>query len=149
VEVTGSNPVPRTESNLGQPKQLRLPRDGRGCGLSDRTTGNFPGNPRNGCMSRSPRVPSYRRHSSGQARVTIDGKDILLGPYCSEESKEAYRRTVAEWAERKGQFAPKAEASSLSVNEVLLAYYKHAVAYYGYDKDPNRGDAARLRDALR
>jgi integrase len=100
-------------------------------------------------MSRSPRVPGYRQHSSGQARVTLDGKDFLLGPYGSEESKEAYRRTIAEWAERKGQFAPKADAPPLSVNELLLAYYKHATVYYGWDNDPDRGDAACLRDALR
>jgi hypothetical protein len=60
-------------------------------------------------MPRSPRVPGYRPHSSGQARVTLDGKDVLLGPYGSEESREAYRRTIAQWAERKGPFAPKAE----------------------------------------
>ena len=74
-------------------------------------------------MSRSPRVPGYRPHSSGQARVTIDAKDILFG---SEESKEAYRHTIAEWMDRKGRFAPKAEAPPLSINELLLAYSKHA-----------------------
>jgi integrase len=100
-------------------------------------------------MARSPRVPGYRRHSSGQARVTLDGKDVLLGPYGSEESKEAYRRTIAEWAERKGQFAPKADAPPLSVNELLLAYYKHAAVYYGFESQPKRGDGYCLRDALR
>jgi hypothetical protein len=30
-----------------------------------------------------PRIPTYRRHNSGQARVTLDGKDHLLGPYDS------------------------------------------------------------------
>jgi hypothetical protein len=68
-------------------------------------------------VARSPRVPGYHRHSSGQARITLDGKDFLLGPYGCEESKEAYRRTMAEWAERKGPFAPKADTSPLSVND--------------------------------
>lgn len=36
------------------------------------------------------RLPSYRRHTSGQARITINGKDHLLGPYGSDESKGAY-----------------------------------------------------------
>jgi hypothetical protein len=36
------------------------------------------------------RLPSYRKHSSGQARVTIGGRDHMLGPYGSPESKEAY-----------------------------------------------------------
>jgi hypothetical protein len=100
--------------------------------------------------ARSPRVPGYRRHSSGQARVTLDGKDFLLGPFGSAESREAYRRLIAEWMERKGRFAPPpTTAAPLSVNELLLAYYKHAAAYYGFDNDKRRGDAANLRDALR
>jgi integrase len=36
-----------------------------------------------------------------------------------------------------------------TVNELILAYYKHAVAYYGFDRDPRRGDHYCLRDALR
>jgi hypothetical protein len=38
-----------------------------------------------------PRVPGYRPHSRGQARVTLEGRDYLLGPFGSDESKEAYR----------------------------------------------------------
>ena len=44
------------------------------------------------------RVPSYRKHSSGQARVTINGKDYLLGPYGSRERKEACGRLIAEYS---------------------------------------------------
>ena len=97
-------------------------------------------------MSRSPRVPSYRRHSSGQARVTLNGKDHLLGPYGSAESREAYRRLVAEWLERHQQ--PEPVPAALSVNEMILAYWRHAVVYYGFDQT-NRGDEYCLRDALR
>jgi hypothetical protein len=53
-------------------------------------------------MARSARIPKYRRHSSGQARVTLDGKDHLLGAYNSAQSKEAYRRLIAEWAAGRG-----------------------------------------------
>jgi integrase len=100
--------------------------------------------------ARSPRVPGYRRHSSGQARVTLDGKDYLLGPYGSAQSHEAYRRLTAEWLERRGQFAPPVrEEAPLTVNELILAYYKHAAAYYGFDHDTRRGDRYCFRDALR
>jgi hypothetical protein len=101
--------------------------------------------------ARKPRVPGYRRHSSGQARVTLGGKDHLLGAHGSPESREAYRRLVAEYMERKGRFAPPPPTAlaPLSVNELLLAYYKHAAAYYGFDADPRRGDAANIRTALR
>ena len=43
------------------------------------------------------RVPSYRRHSSGQARVTINGKDFMLGEHGSPESHQAYARLIAEY----------------------------------------------------
>jgi integrase len=103
-------------------------------------------------MPRPPRIPSYRRHSSGQARVTLNGTDYLLGPYNSAESKEAYRRLIAEWLERRGQFQPpqssEQEKEPISVNELILAYWKHAVEYYGFEKG-DRGDAYCLRDALR
>jgi hypothetical protein len=43
------------------------------------------------------RVPSYRKHASGQARVTINGKDDLLDPYGSPPNKEAHGRPIAEY----------------------------------------------------
>ena len=43
------------------------------------------------------RVPKYRFHKgSGQALVQINGQRIYLGVYESAESKEKYRRIVAE-----------------------------------------------------
>ncbi len=43
-------------------------------------------------------LPSYRRHRpSGQAVVTLDSRDIYLGPYRSPESRAKYDRVVAEW----------------------------------------------------
>src|SRR5262245_6590893 len=42
------------------------------------------------------RVPSYRLHrASGQAVVTILGKDIYLGPHDSPESHQKYRQVIA------------------------------------------------------
>ena len=37
-------------------------------------------------------IPVYRRHSSGQARVTINGRDYLLGPHGTKASKIEYDR---------------------------------------------------------
>jgi integrase len=102
-------------------------------------------------MSRSLHIPKYRRHSSGQARVTLHGKDHLLGPYGSAESKEAYRRLVAEFLERRGQPPPQEQTSPLLVSELIVAYWKHAEDYYGYGRNPDRDrrDGQCLRDALR
>lgn len=95
------------------------------------------------------RIPTYRRHSSGQARVTLNGKDHLLGLFGSAESQEAYRRLVAEWLENHGKTPGGAEEEKppLSINELILAYWKFAEAYYGFDGQ--RGDSYCLRDALR
>jgi integrase len=93
------------------------------------------------------RVPGYRRHSSGQARVTLDGKDHLLGPYGSDESRAEYRRLVAEWLERRGAFAPQAGGPApLSVNELTAAYWKHAEAYYRFDG--KKGTQFNIKSAL-
>jgi hypothetical protein len=43
------------------------------------------------------RLPFHRRHSSGQARVTISGKDYLLGPHGTAESKRLYNKLIAEY----------------------------------------------------
>jgi integrase len=96
---------------------------------------------------RRPRVPSYRPHSSGQARVTLNGKDVLLGPYGSAESQEHYRRIIREWLEAKQQPVPE-PAEPITLNELILAYWKHAEVYYGFAADPTRGDGACLKAAL-
>lgn len=43
-------------------------------------------------------LPSYRRHkASGQAVVTLNGKDHYLGPHGSKVSRDEYDRLIAEW----------------------------------------------------
>jgi integrase len=109
-------------------------------------------------MPRSPSVPKYRRHKqSGQAVVTLpDGvggrRDVLLGKYGTAESRAEYARVIAEWEANGRRLPPRSaagSASDLSVNELALAYWKFAEAYYGFDKDPASGAGYNLRDALR
>lgn len=74
------------------------------------------------------RVPSYRRHSSGQARVTLNGQDHLLGKYGSKASREKYARLIAEYkASRKSKAFGK---SKLLLQDVLLAFLRFAKEYY-------------------
>ena len=47
-----------------------------------------------------PRLPKYRRHSTGQAFVEIQGRRHYLGVYGGEESKERYQRVIAELCTR-------------------------------------------------
>ncbi|MFO1065502.1 MAG: site-specific integrase [Pirellulales bacterium] len=76
------------------------------------------------------RVPSYRKHKSGQARVTLRGKDYLLGPYGSEESKRAYAKLIAEFTSKNRSSAFGKSLDALRIEDVLLAYIKHARSYY-------------------
>src|SRR5262249_32455734 len=89
-------------------------------------------------------------HSSGQARVTINGKDHLLGPYGSAPSKEAYERRIAEWLSSPTKQIGKAgEAESLTVSQLILPYWKFAAKHYGFEAEPGRGGYVCLREALK
>jgi integrase len=75
------------------------------------------------------RAPAYRLHKrSGQAVVTIDGRDIYLGKYRSEASREAYRRKIAEWIQHDGN--PPAPRHTAAITEVAVAYTECAIGYY-------------------
>jgi integrase len=102
-------------------------------------------------------VPSYRLHrQSGQAVVTLaDGlagrRDVLLGKYGTPESRAEYARVLAEWEANGRRLPPRSaegSAPDLSVNEVALAYWKYAEAYYGFDRG-RKDTAHNVRDALR
>ncbi len=46
----------------------------------------------------APRVPSYRRHKpSGQAVVTLNGRDIYLGNWGTKAGKAEYERLIGQW----------------------------------------------------
>jgi integrase len=86
--------------------------------------------------------PSYRQHASGQAVVTVrttagQRKDILLGAWDNPISKEEYRRVLALLDAHQGRYpvntAPAAAVSDLSVNEVVLAFWRHAEQRYPAD----------------
>ena len=99
-------------------------------------------------MARKPNVlPSYLLHSqSGQARCRIDGKDHLLGPYGSDESRIRYAELVSKSAAglsvdplgNRGRL-PRNETGEdpgPSVAELLLAFKRHADGYYVVDGKP-------------
>src|SRR5262245_64072796 len=111
-----------------------------------------------GRMSRRPHIPSYRIHrQSGQAIVTLrdalgNRRDVLLGKYGSPESRQEYARQIAEWEAGCRRVVPPRQAAeaSLTLNEVILAYWNFARGYYGFDKAPGkRGDEHCLRAALK
>jgi integrase len=103
-------------------------------------------------MPRRSQVPSYRKHKqSGQAIVTLtDGlggrRDVLLGKHGTALSRAEYARVLAEW-EAAGRSLPKAAtAADLSVNEMLVGFWKHAQRHYNR---PDGKELGEYRRALR
>ncbi len=81
-------------------------------------------------------LPKYRKHSSGKdrktlnARVTINGRDYLLGPYGTRASKNEYDRIIAEYL-ASGRSPSFGLSDDLLICEVMLEYLKHCRRYYG------------------
>ena len=100
----------------------------------------------------SARTPQYRLHKpTGQAVVTLSGKDFYLGRFGSATSKGyEYDRIVGEWLAngRRLPAAPDGGPADLSVNELLLAYIRWANGYYRKNGEPT-GEADNIRYAVR
>jgi integrase len=99
-------------------------------------------------MPRSPRIPSYRLHkSTGQAVVTLAGRDHYLGTHGSPESREKYQRLLAEYLANNRQ-VPAERAPDLTVAEVLAAYWAHAEPYYAGAGGKATSTSDRVRRSL-
>jgi integrase len=104
--------------------------------------------------ARTANDPKYRLYRpKNLAVVRIDGHDHYLGPYGSPESWERYYRLLAE--RRTAGLVRPPESSSLpttpplSVNELILAYWRHAEEYYRSRGGAPSREPDNLRDALR
>ena len=84
------------------------------------------------------KIPSYCRHkASGQAVVTIQGKDHYLGPYGSDESRKKYGELIAQHAS--GFLSPAVAIQrpvGFTINEIVLSFLRHAEKYYVKDGKP-------------
>jgi integrase len=90
------------------------------------------------------RIPGYRRHrASGQAVVTLSGRDYYLGRYGSAESRREYERRVAEWLAR-GRLVVAPERGSLTVDALILAFWRYMKANY-----PARSLKSTVKPTLR
>lgn len=90
------------------------------------------------------RVPSYRHHKgTGQAVVTLDGKDVYLGKYGSPESHQKYSALISEW--QANQTAP---PSNVTVGQLSLLYQRHAEKHYVKNGKPT-SEAELITYALR
>ena len=86
-------------------------------------------------------VPAYCHHKSrDQAYVRFGSEMIYLGRFDSPESREKYDRITAEWMLAGRTFVKSADQAIISVNEILLAYRRHAEQTY-VDVDGKRDDS--------
>jgi integrase len=93
-------------------------------------------------------VPSYRLHKqSGQAIVTLCGKDHLLGLFGSAASREKYDRLIAEWIAG-GRQSIRRDAEPAPICEVIAAYWEYADKYYRHPDGTPTGESDSIRKAL-
>ena len=82
-------------------------------------------------MSKTLRVPSYRRHKpTGQAVVTLSGKDHYLGTWKTAASKAEYNRLIGEWVAAGRCLPASRRGYDLTVAELGAAYWNCATGYY-------------------
>jgi hypothetical protein len=80
---------------------------------------------------RASSLPRYRRHrASGQAVVTLSGRDFYLGRYGTPASRQQYERLVAEWLAAGKTLRAVDARRSLTVVELVAAFWCHAKQYY-------------------
>ncbi len=72
-----------------------------------------------------------RKHCSGQARVTLNGKDYLLGVFGTREAKQRYHRILAEWEASGRSPSFRCDPKVITIVELVAAYLEHAKTYFG------------------
>jgi integrase len=102
-------------------------------------------------MPQKLRIPSYRFHkASGQAVVVLDGKSVYLGKWDTPESRAEYARVIGEWLASRRHLPPQAGApADPTVNEVLLAFWRHGERHYRHPDGTPTGELDNFRDALK
>ncbi len=75
-------------------------------------------------------VPKYRRHSSGQAIVTLGYRDHYLGKYGTKPSRMLYDRLIAEWLARDRSPEHGSDSESVTVKAIIASYWQHCKRHY-------------------
>lgn len=94
------------------------------------------------------RRPKYRLHKpSGQAVVTLCGKDFYLGPHGTAASRREYDRITGEWLQNDRQL-PRRSRDEVHVADLITAYWKFSKGYY-VKNGKQTDEIACLKSALR
>jgi hypothetical protein len=93
-------------------------------------------------------VPSYRLHKqSGQAIVTLSGKDHLLGTHGTKASRAKYDQLIGEWLAN-GRRADYRNVDGLTVARILAEFVAYARAYYRNADGRATGEFDNFRIAI-
>jgi integrase len=93
-------------------------------------------------------VPAYRLHKqSGQAIVTLSGKDFLLGKYNTAASRAEYNRRIAEWIANRRNIS--CQTYGLTVSELIAAYKMHVEGCYRKPDGMPTSETSNIRTALK
>lgn len=76
--------------------------------------------------------PQYRLHkASGNAVVTLGGKDYYLGKFGSAKSRTEFYRIKAEFSASGGSASFRVAGKELLVSQLIVAFMRHCNKYYG------------------
>jgi integrase len=102
-------------------------------------------------MPKNHRIPTYRQHKpTGQAVVTLNGRDHYLGRWDTDDSRAKYHRHINEWLanHRQPQPAEGPKDQGLLVSELIARYWAHVESYYVKDGKPSTETHA-IKSAMR
>jgi len=96
------------------------------------------------------RTPSYRLHKpTGQAVVTLDGRDFYLGKHGSAPSRAEYDRLLGEWLTRGRQPSVIPDPGGISLDEMILSYWAYAEGHYLRPDGSPSEELGNIKVALR
>lgn len=94
-------------------------------------------------------IPAYRKHrASGQAIVTLNGRDHYVGLYGTRASKIVYDRLISEWMAN-NRTLPTVQSGGITMVELMAAFMDHAEAYYRNADGKPSSEVASFRDVFR
>jgi integrase len=108
-------------------------------------------------MTRQPRIPKLCHHkATGQAYVTLNGRERYLGVHGTAEAQGAYDRLIAEWMAN-GRTIATARAvegaavagTGFTITELCVAFWEHAQTHYRTPEGSPTGELAPMKQAIR